>query len=139
MSLGMNAYHQFKDLEEICAKLGFRMSRDPLGLYANKDFGDLICLLPGNDEELPAYSRDAVIFRGDLNECLTFLQGWQQSQFYLEIIGAISKDKVRKAEQKHLDNLESERTLYAIRNNKDPGDLRKRNNKQKLVEDEIPF
>jgi hypothetical protein len=136
----MNAYHQFKDLEEICAKLGFRMSRDPLGLYANKDFGDLICLLPGNDEELPAYSRDAVIFRGDLNECLTFLHGWQQSRYYLEIIGAIKKGVVEKAEQKHLEDLESQRTIYAIRNGKDPGDLRKKANKAKLEEeDAIPF
>lgn len=138
MSLGMNAYHQFKELEETCEKLGFRFSNDPRGLYSDNSFRDLICLLPGNNEALPAYSRDAVIYRGDLDQCLTFLLGWQQSQFYLEIIGAISKDKVRKAERKHLDDLEAQRTLYALKNNRDPGDLRKKNNKQNM-EEEVPF
>jgi hypothetical protein len=135
MSLGLNAYHRFKELEETCEKLGFQVGcgREVYGV------GDFIALVP-RDEKLPAYSRDAVIYRGDLDGCLTFLHGWQQSQYYLEIIGAIKKGTVVKAEQKHLEDLESQRTIYAIQNGKDPGDLRKKANKAKLEEDDaIPF
>ena len=139
MIIGMNVYHKFKDLEEQCAKLGFRFSHDPQGLFGDNAFRDLICLLPGHNEALPVYSRDATLFRGSLDECLTFLHGWRESLHYLEIIEATTKDKIRKAEQKHVEHLEAERTLYAIRNNRDPGDLRKGKNKAKLETDEIPF
>jgi hypothetical protein len=135
MSLGLNAYYRFKELDETCEKLGFRVGsgRETYGV------GDLIALIPWG-EQLPAYSRDAVIYRGDLDGCLTFLHGWQQSQYYLEIIGAIKKGTIAKAEQQHLEALESQRTIYAIKNGKDPGDLRKKVNKAKLEEeDAIPF
>ena len=135
MSLGLNAYYRFKELEETCENLGFRIGtgRETYGV------GDLIGLLP-DGEKLPAYSRDAVIYRGDLEGCLQFLHGWQQSRYYLEIIGAIKKGVVENAEQKHLEDLESQRTIYAIRNGKDPGDLRKKANKAKLEEeDAVPF
>ena len=135
MILGLNAYYRFKELEETCDKLGFQIGsgRESYGAV------DLIALIPCG-EKLPAYSRDAVIYRGDLDGCLQFLHGWQQSRYYLEIIGAIKKSVVEKAEQKHLEDLESQRTIYAIRNGKDPGDLRKKANKAKLEEeDAIPF
>jgi len=136
MSLGLNAYYRFKELEETCNKLGFQIGsgRESYGA------GDLIALTPWG-EKLPAYSRDAVIYRGDLDGCLQFLHGWEQSRYYLEIIGAIKEGTVAKAEQKHLEDLESQRTIYAIRNGKDPGDLRKKANKVKLEEEEdgVPF
>ena len=135
MSLGLNAYYRFKELEETCEKLGFQIGsgRESYGAV------DFIALVPCG-EKLPAYSRDAVIYRGDLDGCLQFLHGWQQSRYYLEIIGAIKKGVVEKAEQKHLEDLESQRTIYAIQKGKDPGDLRKKANKAKLEEDDtIPF
>jgi hypothetical protein len=139
MSIGMNVYHKFKDLEALCAKLGFKIAHDPRGWGTDPGFHDLICLAPDDNEGLPAFSRDAILYRDDLDGCLTFLHGWQESLRYLEIVGATTKDKIRKAEQKHVEMLEAERTLYAIRNNRDPGDLRKRKNKAKLETDEVLF
>jgi hypothetical protein len=130
--IGMNVYRQFKELEEVCDDLGFEISSD----RPSYDTHNLIALKPAG-ERLSAYSRDAVIFRGDLDQCLTFLHGWRQSRYYLEIIGVLKNDIVEKAERKHLDMLESQRTMYALQKGRDPGDLRKKANKVKLEEDDI--
>ena len=131
--LGMNAYHKFKELEETCAELGFSMTKSRDYSIGN-GFDDLICLVPDGDA-LPAFSRDCVIYRDDLDGCLTFLHGWRQSRFYLEIIGVTKKGVVEKAERKHLEALESARTIYALQQGKDPGDLRSKRNRLKFEED----
>jgi hypothetical protein len=136
MHLGMSAYRRFQELEEACARLGFCINSG--GDHFNHNSIDYIGLSPSK-ENLPAYSRDAMIYRGDLDGCLQFLHGWQTCLFYLEMVGAVKKDTVAKAERKHLEVLESARTLYALKNGKDPGDLRKKSNRAKLEDDAVPF
>ena len=127
---GMRLYHQYKELEDTCERLGFRIGNDRFDTYTNTD---MIVLYPGHGEDLPAYSRDARLFSGDLDQCLCFLAGWQRNIEYLQAIRVITKTNVQKAEKKHIEALEGDRLIRAIREGRDPGDLRRHQ------DDDIPF
>jgi hypothetical protein len=137
MNLGISAYRRFQELEESCARLGFRIDSGSDSYSYNSL--DYIALLPTKDC-LPAYSRDAVLYRGDLEGCLSFLQGWQRHTEYLTAIKLIRNNNVEKAEEKHIQELEAARLMHALRTSRDPGDLRKKSNRAKLEEDDaVPF
>ena len=127
---GMRLYYQYKELEDTCERLGFRIGSDRFDTYTNTD---MIVLYPGHGDELPAYSRDARLFSGNLDECQSFLAGWQRSLEYLQAIRVITKTNVQKAEKKHVEMLEAHRLIRAIREGRDPGDLRHHQ------EDDVPF
>jgi hypothetical protein len=88
---GYNLIKRVKALEERIHALGFRWGHEKHGF--GQEFGDVVALFP-RDDQLPAYSRDAQLFSGSLNELERWLQGVQWARDY-DMLMRVSDDKKR--------------------------------------------
>lgn len=91
-----------KRLEEEIHKMGFRWGYSKHGGWGDHDFGEMVSIFP-RDEELPAYSRDAAIFTGSINQLETWIQGVNWARDY-DMLMKISDEKKRTRKEQDLRN-----------------------------------
>lgn len=96
----MKLYRALKIVEEEAKHIGLRFSHDPY----HYDDRDVICLQP-SDDQLPIYSRDAIIFVGDHNEVSKFLSGVRWAREYDVMIKAMPKNRRERFETKEVARL----------------------------------
>ena len=78
---GYRLLTRIKDIEKTVADLGMRLGYARGGEYI-KEFGDVVAVLPGENDCLPVYSRDAEIFVGTLDQLESWLAGVQWARKY---------------------------------------------------------
>jgi len=77
---GYKLIQKIRTLEEDCDRLGLKMANSR-GHYMN-DFGDVIALVPKDQESLPVYSRDAEVFIGTIDALEQWLRGVEWARKY---------------------------------------------------------
>lgn len=90
---GYSTYNQWKRIEDMADKMGFRIGHPKHG-WGSTDSGDMVAIFP-KGEELPIYNRDAEIFSGTFSQLQIFLLGWERAQSYDHIL-RLSDPKKRK-------------------------------------------
>lgn len=78
---GYRLLTRIKDMEKAVADLGMRLGYARGGEYI-REFGDVVAVLPGENDSLPIYSRDAEIFVGTLDQLESWLAGVQWARKY---------------------------------------------------------
>ena len=96
MSINANHYRKIKELDTMAEQNGFAIVSDHRNWNVN--LHDQLALVPQGDH-LPPYSRDAVIYRGDVHDLISFLYGWEQQRRYLNILGACDNKRIQRKEQ----------------------------------------
>lgn len=76
---GYSTVQKIRFLEQELDKLGMTMTQ--AGHYY-KDYGDVIAVIPKDENSLPVYSRDAELFIGSLESLETWIQGVQWARKY---------------------------------------------------------
>jgi len=95
---------KIQSLEKQLHELGMRWGYDKHGRYGDGEFGDTVAVFP-RDNELPAYTRDAMLFCGSLSNLQYWLNGLQWARDYDMLLKVSDKKKREKGEQKHRDYL----------------------------------
>ena len=96
---GYQAVLALRRLEEEVDKLGFMLS-DPKTGWGGDDFNNLVGIIPKDDDALPIYARDALLFKGTLEELKVWIQGVQWAREYDRML-KISDDKTRAKKEEH--------------------------------------
>jgi hypothetical protein len=91
-------------LEKQLHDLGMRWGYDKHGAWGDGKFGDTVAVFP-RDAELPAYSRDAMLFSGSITELQQWLAGVKWAREYDMLLKVSDKNKREKGETKHRDYL----------------------------------
>lgn len=95
---GYNTIRMIQTLEKECDELGFKIISPKHGHY-NRDWGDLISIVPKDSNSLPVYNRDAEIFIGTLEDLRTWLRGVEWARTYDDLIGLSDEKKRQRKEQ----------------------------------------
>ena len=97
---------KIQSLETQIHELGFRWGYDKHGRWGGPgdDFGDKVAIFP-RDEELPAYSRDAMLFCGTINELQSWINGIKWARDYDMLLKVSNNTKREKGETKHREYL----------------------------------
>lgn len=91
---GWNTIRKIRILEERAELLGMRFAR-----YQHNDYNeDNIALIPKDQDSLPIYTRDAVLFAGSLEGADQFMQGiaWARDYDRMVVDKNIDTKRVRK-------------------------------------------
>lgn len=91
-------------LEKELHELGMRWGYDEHGRYGDGEFGDTVAVYP-RDEELPVYSRDAMLFSGSLADLQYWLNGIKWARGYDMLLKVSDEKKRSKGETKHREYL----------------------------------
>lgn len=86
-------------LEKQIHELGMRWGYDKHGRYGDGGFGDTVAIFP-RDDELPSYSRDAMLFNGSIIDLQHWLAGVKWARDYDMLLKVSTKDKREKGEVK---------------------------------------
>ena len=104
---GWNTIRQIRKFEERAELLGMRFTA-----YKHDDVcGENVALVPKDQESLPIYSRDAVLFAGSLESADKFMQGVLWARDYDRMLKV---SDVAKRERKEQD-LRNKHTLSRVR------------------------
>lgn len=95
MTMGMDSYRRFKKAEETASCMGFEFGRDPYGRDR-----EAIFLYPKDNNSVPVYHEDTVIFCGSLEKVESFLEGIIWAQRYDIALGLKTDQRRNKAEQR---------------------------------------
>lgn len=97
--MGINWEHinQIKRLEERLIKLGYKMTPSKYNYNSEYNIG----IYPLEDKH-PLYSRDAEIFRGDVDAIFCWIQGIEQYDGYLRMLKAIDNKRIKKLEDSYI-------------------------------------
>ena len=94
---GWNQIQQVRKLEERADKLGLKFTA-----YKHDDrYGDNVALVPKDNDALPIYSRDAVMFAGSLEGAAYWMQGVMWAREYDRM--AVDRNLDKKRERKEQD------------------------------------
>ena len=94
---GWNQIQQVRKLEERADKLGLKFTA-----YKHDDrYGDSVALVPKDNDALPIYSRDAVMFAGSLEGAAYWMQGVMWAREYDRL--AVDRNLDKKRERKEQD------------------------------------
>jgi hypothetical protein len=94
---GWNQIQQVRKLEERADKLGLKFTA-----YKHDDrYGDNVALVPKDNDALPIYSRDAVMFAGSLEGAGYWMQGVMWAREYDRM--AVDRNLDKKRERKEQD------------------------------------
>ena len=91
-------YRQVKTLDDMATQYSFRVVT---GTYSMPDSLSLMAA----DGALPLYAKDMPLVSGDAEYLIAFLQGWQQSRSYTDMLKLTNGDKVTKAETEHVQRI----------------------------------
>lgn len=93
---------RMRRLEREVNELGFMLSHPKNGYYQNQ-WGDVVTLVPKDENSLPVYSRDAEVFTGTLEQLQVWLQGVEWSRQY-DMLLKVSDDKKRARKEQDMLN-----------------------------------
>jgi hypothetical protein len=94
---GWNTIKQIRSTEERADRLGMKLAP-----YRHDDsFGENVALIPKDNDALPIYTRDAVLFAGSLEGAEQFMQGVLWAREYDRML--IDKNTDVKRERKEQD------------------------------------
>lgn len=118
---GYRTYQKMQDLERRCNAQGFVLEgRGRRGLSHFDDTDVFYICVPQDDGTiLPIYTRGIEMFAGELNDCLSWIRGWEKHQEYVSFLKF--DKKIAAAERKTADHYKGERIKRAIMEGKDPG------------------
>lgn len=88
---GYNAVVKIRRFERDIDALGLRMGHPK---HCNGDWGDVLALMPKDDDSLPIYARDAELFIGTMEQAQEWLRGIQWAREYDRML-KVSDDKKR--------------------------------------------
>ena len=91
---GWNTIKQIRELEDRAHKLGMKFAA-----YRHDDsFGSNVALIPKDNDALPIYTRDAILFAGSLEGAAYFMQGiaWARDYDSMVVDKNIDAKRVRK-------------------------------------------
>ena len=91
---GWNTIRKIRNLEERADKLGLKFTA-----YKHDDrYGDSVALVPKDNDALPIYSRDAVMFAGSLEGAAYWMQGvmWARDYDCMAVDRNLDKKRERK-------------------------------------------
>ncbi len=104
---GWNQIQQVRKLEERADKLGFKFAP-----YRHDDmYGENVALIPKDQDALPIYSRDAVMFAGSLEGADNFMRGVFWAREYDRMVIDRNLDKKRERKEQDERNLQLIKTL----------------------------
>lgn len=95
MTMGMETYQRFKQVEKYANEMGFAFRSDPYGRLR-----DAIFLYPLDNNALPVFHENAVLFSGSLDQVKAFLEGIEWAQRYDLALGLKTDKRREKAEQR---------------------------------------
>ena len=96
---GYSTVIKLRRFEEDIDKLGLRMAYPKHGGFGNKEYGEVMALLPKDADSLPVYSRDAEIFVGTLEQAEDWLRGVAWARQYDQMLGLTDDQKRERKEQ----------------------------------------
>ena len=101
----MNAsdYETVKQLDHLCHTLGFSVVRDKIGHHTSNN---LVLCVNQTTDALPIYARKTELFTGNVEECISFLRGWEASATYHKILFNKKPKDVERAEQNYIKKLQ---------------------------------
>lgn len=89
-------YQKVHQLDQMAAACGFKISQS--GHWGSDS---MLSLCPADDDALPIYNREVKIASGDVDYLITWIQGWQASRTYLNMLKLAEPRKIAKAEAEH--------------------------------------
>ena len=108
---GWNTIRQIRKFEERAELLGMQFTA-----YKHDDvYGENVALVPKDQDSLPIYSRDAILFAGSLEAADKFMQGILWARDYDSII-KMSNDAKRKRKEQDERNRQLVRILKSEKN-----------------------
>lgn len=109
---GYSTITKVNTLRTLAKECGFEIDRDPY-YTAHHQGMEMIALFPSKDEKvLPIYNRTMPIWTGDLDDCITFLRGWNEAFRYHNMLGF--EKKRNSAEDKNYQELQFAKVKKAI-------------------------
>ena len=96
---GWNTIKQIRKVEERAELLGMRFTA-----YKHDDvYGENVALVPKDQESLPIYSRDAVLFAGSLESADKFMQGvlWARDYDRMLKISDVAKRERKEQDERN--------------------------------------
>jgi hypothetical protein len=104
---GWNTIQQVRKLEERADKLGLKFTA-----YKHDDrYGDNVALVPKDNDALPIYSRDAVMFAGSLEGAGYWMQGVMWAREYDRMNTDRNLDKKRERKEQDERNMQIAKIL----------------------------
>ena len=104
---GWNQIQQVRKLEERADKLGLKFTA-----YKHDDrYGDNVALVPKDNDALPIYSRDAVMFAGSLEGAAYWMQGVMWAREYDRMNTDRNLDKKRERKEQDERNMQIAKIL----------------------------
>jgi hypothetical protein len=92
---GWDQIEQIRRLEQRADSLGMKFAPYK---YANDTVGNYACLVPKDDEVLPIYNREAMLFTGTLENAESWMQGVMWARNYDRMV--VDKNIEQKREKK---------------------------------------
>lgn len=86
---GYSLIRRIHELEERCDRLGFMMCSSIHG------YGDVVAVVPKDEDSLPIYSRDAELFVGTIEHLEVWIRGIAWAHDYDRMLFGKSHDKNR--------------------------------------------
>ena len=104
---GWNQIQQVRKLEERADKLGLKFTA-----HKHDDrYGDNVALVPKDNDALPIYSRDAVMFAGSLEGAAYWMQGVMWAREYDRMNTDRNLDKKRERKEQDERNMQIAKIL----------------------------
>ena len=104
---GWNQIQQVRKLDERADKLGLKFTA-----YKHDDrYGDNVALVPKDNDALPIYSRDAVMFAGSLEGAAYWMQGVMWAREYDRMNTDRNLDKKRERKEQDERNMQIAKIL----------------------------
>jgi hypothetical protein len=101
---GYNTVLELRQLEKEVDKLGFMLCAPRKGTWGYEN-GDLVAIKPKDQDSLPVYSRETVIFTGTLDQLKTWILGVKWARDY-DMLLRLSNDKKRQRKEQDELNLQ---------------------------------
>jgi hypothetical protein len=93
---------RMRRLEKEANELGFMLANPKNGYYQNS-WGDVVALIPKDQDSVPIYSREAEVFMGTLEQLDIWLRGVEWARQYDNLL-RVSDDKKRSRKEQDLRN-----------------------------------
>jgi hypothetical protein len=101
---GYSLILKIQALEKQLHSMGMRWGYDKHGRYGDNQFGDTVAVYP-RDDELPAYTRDAMLFSGSITDLQQWLAGVRWARDYDMLLRVSDEKKREKAETKERERI----------------------------------
>jgi hypothetical protein len=96
---GWNTILSVRTLEEMAAAEGFVIKPESYNYGVGN--ANLVGLrTPETGDALPIFARDTTIYSGTIEDCITWLRGWQKQRSYLTILFEHKRDAITRREKR---------------------------------------